>query len=120
MPISKTKVTELQARMEALGLREEDLIEQFVLSSGPGGQNVQKSHTCVVLRHLPSGIEVKCQEERSRELNRYRARQRLCDKYQESLGQPTRRSQEAERIRRQKNRRRRRAKPIGPSLSHDS
>lgn len=58
-------------------LREEDLEERFVRSQGPGGQNVNKLATCVVLRHIPTGIEVRCQRERSQALNRRLARRRL-------------------------------------------
>jgi protein subunit release factor B len=58
-------------------LREADLREQFIRSAGPGGQNVNKVATCVVLRHIPTGIEVRCQQERSQARNRILARSRL-------------------------------------------
>ncbi len=51
----------------------EEVVESFVRSSGPGGQNVNKVATCVVLLHKPTGIIVKCQECRSQFLNRQRA-----------------------------------------------
>ncbi len=57
-----------------MGVFEKDFRENFVRSSGPGGQNVNKTATCVVLRHVPTGIQVKCQEERSQRLNRHKAR----------------------------------------------
>lgn len=72
----------LAARMASLGLREEDLEEQFVLGSGPGGQKINKTSVCVRLRHGPSGYEVRCQESRQREANREIAREMLCEKFE--------------------------------------
>ena len=69
----------LAERMEALGILEEDLEERFVLGSGSGGQKINKTSSCVYLKHLPSGREVNCQETRSREKNREIARMRLCE-----------------------------------------
>jgi protein subunit release factor B len=111
MAVSRDKQRILEERMAHLGIREEDISEQFVLSSGPGGQNVNKRSTCVMLKHIPTGIEVKCQEERYREMNRYRARQRLCDKYEELiLKLSTPKTEYVEKIRRRKKRRDRRRK----------
>jgi protein subunit release factor B len=110
-PVSGDKVRELQARFQALGIRDEDLDEQFVRSGGKGGQNVNKVSTCVVLVHLPSGTRIKCQQERSQGLNRYLARKLLADKLEaERLGRQSAQEQEIERIRRQKRRRSRRSK----------
>lgn len=106
-----SSVARLNERLEKLGLFSRDIVEKFVLGSGKGGQKINKTSSCVYLRHRPSGIEVKCQRGRSRELNRYYARQELCDKYEERiLGEITARRQEQEKIRRQKRRRSRRAK----------
>ena len=110
-PVSADKVRELRERLERLGIRDEDLEEQFVRSGGKGGQNVNKVATCVVLVHLPSGTRIKCQQERSQGLNRYLARKLLADKIEaERLGRQSAQEQEFERIRRQKRRRSRRAK----------
>jgi protein subunit release factor B len=110
-PVSQDKLLALAARLAGLGVREADLRESFVTSQGKGGQNVNKVATCVLLAHAPSGVAVKCQQERSQGLNRYLARQLLADKLEEAkLGAASRRQQEAERIRRQKRRRSRRAK----------
>jgi len=108
--IKDQKKQELQVRMEKLGIREEDLVEKFILGSGAGGQKINKTSSCVYLKHLPSGIEIKCQRERSRELNRYYARRELCDKFEEEiLKVKTEKQQKIEKIRRQKRRRSRRA-----------
>jgi len=97
--------------MAGLGIREADLVERFVLGSGSGGQKINKTSSCVYLKHIPSGIEVKCQRERSRELNRYLARREVCERLEErKLGLRSARQQEVERIRRQKRRRSRRQK----------
>jgi len=95
----------------SLSVYERDLEERFVRSGGPGGQNVNKVSTCVILRHRPSGTVVRCQEERSQAMNRFRARQRLAERMEDKLlGAAGRKRQEIEKIRRQKRRRGRRAK----------
>lgn len=106
----RNKWEELSRRMEQLGFREEDLIEKFILGSGSGGQKINKTSSCVYLKHLPTGIEVKCQRERSRSLNRFLARRELCEKLEERLfREKSERQKEIEKIRRQKRRRSRRA-----------
>jgi peptide chain release factor len=111
MAAGSEKWRKLEARMEELEIREEDLIEKFILGSGPGGQKIQKTHSTVYLKHVPTGIEIKCQRERSRELNRYYARQDLCERIDELRNQAkSRKQQEIEKIRRQKRRRSRRSK----------
>lgn len=108
--VTDRKQAELEARMAALGLREEDFEEKFVRSSGPGGQKVNKTSSCVVLKHTPSGLEVKMQKERSQPLNRYHARKRLCELMEEqTLGACSPAALAAEKIRKQKQRRRRRS-----------
>ena len=109
--VSPAKEKELKAKMDALNIREEDIEESFVRSGGKGGQNVNKTSTCVYLKHLPTGIEVKCQEERSQSLNRYRARIILVKKVDELIkGRKSEEQQRIEKIRRQKRKRSRRAK----------
>ena len=105
------KEKSLREMMERLGLRQEDIVEKFIRARGPGGQNVNKVSTCVYLRHLPTGIEVKCQEERSQAQNRYRARQLLLEKIERAvLGKLSEEQKRIEKIRRQKRKRSRRAK----------
>ncbi len=112
--VTQKKQDELEARMAALGLREENLQEKYVRSSGPGGQKDNKTATCVHLKHVPSGLEVKMQRERSQGLNRYYARKRLCELLeQERLGGKSPAALKAEKIRKQKQRRRRRSRQGG-------
>jgi len=85
MPISDEKTKALQMQMKKLGIYEKDIDERFIRSSGPGGQNVNKTSTCVRLKHIPTGIEVKCQRERSQALNRFFARRRLVEKIKKLL-----------------------------------
>jgi protein subunit release factor B len=101
----------LREMMTRLGVREEDIVERFIRAQGPGGQNVNKVSTCVYLRHLLTGIEVKCQEERSQAQNRYRARQILLEKIERAvLRKSSEEQKRIEKIRRQKRRRSRRMK----------
>ena len=80
MPVSSDKEKAIAARMMELGVAENDFEESFVRSSGPGGQKVNKSSSCVYLVHIPTGLAVKCQRERSQSLNRFLARRLLLDK----------------------------------------
>ncbi len=105
------KEKSLREMMARLGVREEDIVERFIRAQGPGGQNVNKVSTCVYLRHLLTGIEVKCQKERSQAQNRYLARQLLLKKIECAiLGKLSEEQKRIEKIRRQKRRRSRRAK----------
>ncbi|MGD0844554.1 MAG: peptide chain release factor-like protein [Geobacteraceae bacterium] len=107
--VSEEKNRWLRERMADLGIREEELEERFVRSSGKGGQHVNKTSTCVWLRHIPTGIEVKCMAERSQSLNRFLARRELLEKIALSKGETTPRSLEQEKERRRKARRQRRS-----------
>ena len=110
-PVSSDKEKQLAERMLALGVREQDIDEQFVRSSGAGGQNVNKVSSCVVLHHRPSGIRVKCQQERSQGINRFLARRILLDKIEAKVSSvKTAEQQRIAKIRRQKRKRSRRAK----------
>ena len=109
--ISKEKWEALQERMQQLGIRQEDIVEKFVLGSGKGGQKVNKTSSCVFLKHIPTGIQVKCQEERSQTANRLYALRRLCDQIEkQKKGSIEVLQREIYKIRRQKKRRSRKAK----------
>ncbi len=110
-PVSEAKRRQLQERMIRLGLQESDLEEKFTRSSGPGGQNVNKVETCVVLRHVPTGLTVRYQVSRSQALNRFMARRLLVDELEaRRLGAESARQQEIWKIRKRKALRSRRAK----------
>ena len=110
-PVSEKKIKQLQEKMVKLGLREADFTESFVRSGGAGGQNVNKVSSCVWLKHLPTGLEVKCQQERSQALNRYLAKRLLVEKIEARvLGAASEKRQHIEKIRRQKRKRSKRAK----------
>jgi peptide chain release factor len=107
--VTQKKEAELAARMETCGLLEEDMEERFIRSGGPGGQKVNRSATCVQLKHGPTGLEVKMQKTRSQGLNRFYARRRLCELLEKhTLGQESPEARKRERIRKQKQRRKRR------------
>jgi protein subunit release factor B len=80
MAVNPAKQQELNERLQALGIRREDVIEQFIRVSGPGGQKVNKTSSAVYLKHLPSGIEVKAQKDRSQAINRFLAWRLLADR----------------------------------------
>src|SRR5436190_20725979 len=105
-PVSLEKETQLAQRMTALGVRETDLEETFVRSGGHGGQNVNKTSTCVMLLHRPTGVQVKCQATRQQGLNRFIARRLLLDKIEMMRrGHADAERARIEKIRRQKRKR---------------
>jgi len=100
--VSPEKQAALDSRMARLRIAEDDLVEKFVLGSGCGGQKINKTSSCVYLKHLPSGLEVKCQAHRSREMNRFQAREELCHRIEGiRRNQAQARIDEVEKIRRQ-------------------
>ncbi len=111
LPVSPDKQAQLAQRMAALGVREADIEETFVRSGGHGGQNVNKTATCVMVLHRPTGVQVKCQATRQQGLNRFLARRLLLNKIEElRTGRIAAERARIEKVRRQKRRRSRRAK----------
>lgn len=109
--VSTEKEKALLERMARLGVAESDLRETFVRSSGPGGQKVNKTSSCVQLVHVPTGLSVKCQRERSQAMNRFLARRLLLDRIERlQKGVVEAEKERAEKIRRQKRKRSKRAK----------
>jgi len=109
--VNLTKENALKEKMARLGVRESDIVESFIRSSGPGGQNVNKVSTAVYLKHIPTGIEVKCGQERSQALNRFLARRILVNKLESRIiGRASEERRKIEKIRRQKRKRSKRAK----------
>lgn len=109
--ITLAKRRQLLEMMSELGISEDDIVENFIKASGKGGQKVNKSSSCVYLKHEPSGVEVKCQQARSQALNRFIARRELCEKIAEINQElESERQKKIEKIRRQKRKRTKRQK----------
>ncbi|GAQ94763.1 RF-1 domain-containing protein [Thermodesulfovibrio aggregans] len=106
-PVTEKKEKELLYEMENLGIKETDIEEKFIRCSGHGGQKLNKTSTGVYLKHIPTGIEVKCTKERSQGLNRFFARRMLIEKFKEYLGIPTEKQKQIEKIRKKKSKSRR-------------
>lgn len=106
--VSEEKNRWLRLKMAELGVREEDLVESFVRSSGNGGQHVNKTSSCVQLKHAPTGIQVACMRERSQSVNRFLARRELLERIEVASGGVTPEMKRIEKLRKQKDRRRRR------------
>ncbi len=109
--VKESKIQALKDKMAKLGIQEKDFREKFIRSSGKGGQKVNKTSSCVYLKHKPTGIEVKCQRERSQSLNRFLALRILVNKIEALvLGKESDKQKRIEKIRRQKRKRSKRAK----------
>ena len=110
-PVSIEKNRALKKKLESLGIFEKDLKESFIRSQGKGGQNVNKTSTCVYLKHVPTGIEVKCQKGRSQGLNRYYAREILFSRVERMIrGKESEEQQRIAKLKRQKKRRSKKAR----------
>ncbi len=105
MPINPQKQLELEERLSTLHIHREEVVEKFVRSAGPGGQKVNKTSSAVYLRHLPTGIEIKMQQDRSQAVNRFLAWRLLADKVEFRQTGKDPRAAKADRIRKQKQRR---------------
>jgi len=101
-PVSEEKNKWLKEKMEALNVREEDIEEKFVRSRGRGGQKVNKTSTCVYLKHLPTGIEVKSMKARQQSLNRFFARRELVRRIEHLSGGFSDEEMERRKVRKQK------------------
>ena len=109
--VSDKKARALEERMAACGIKESEIEEQFIKSQGPGGQHVNKTATCVAIKHIPTGLHIKVQEGRSQAMNRYYARKRLCEQIERrTLGEERPEAKRIAKLRKQKQRRRRRTK----------
>lgn len=107
--VSQEKNNWLRKKMLELGVREEDLEESFVRSSGNGGQHVNKTSSCVHLKHKLTGITATCMRERSQSINRFLARRELLERIEAATGIITQEMKRIEKLRKQKDRRRRRS-----------
>jgi protein subunit release factor B len=112
--VNEKKNAWLRERMRVLGIDERDLEEKFVTSAGKGGQKVNKTSSCVFLKHRPTGIEVKCMKDRSQSINRFLARRELVEKIETLRGIQTSEDVRRDKIRKQKERRKRRSEMERP------
>lgn len=118
--VSEEKNRWLRLKMAELGVREEELTERFIRSSGNGGQHVNKTSSCVQLKHIPSGIQVTCMRERSQSVNRFLARRELLERIEVASGKQTPEMKRIKKLRKQKSRRKRRSSaPAGVVPEND-
>jgi len=117
-PVTDKKEKELLLEMETLGIKESDIEEHFIRSSGHGGQKINKTSSGVYLKHIPTGIEIKFTRERSQGLNRFFARRLLVEKIKEKSGIISKKLQEVQKIRKKKSKKNSKYKKgeISPSL----
>ena len=95
---------DVRERLAALGVQPEEIEERFVRGAGPGGQKINKTASTIWLRHRPTGLEVRCQRERSQTVNRALAWEALCAKLEERH-RTAAAAQQADRAREQRRRR---------------
>lgn len=108
--VSEKKNRALREKMEKLGIHEEDFEEKFIKASGRGGQKVNKTSASVYIKHIPTGIAVKCMKDRSQSINRFLARRELVEKIEEHMSGKSRQSAVRDKIRKRKAKKRKRAK----------
>ncbi|MBI3619372.1 peptide chain release factor-like protein [Candidatus Peregrinibacteria bacterium] len=102
---------DILAKAQQLSIRPEEIEEQFTRSQGPGGQNVNKRSTAVMVHHIPTGIIARMQSSREQSINRLRAWSLLILKIEENVkGKESQRAQAIFKLRKQKQRRSRKAK----------
>ena len=108
--VSEEKNKWLKEKMESLNIREEDILEKFIRSSGKGGQKVNKTSSCVYIKHIPTGIEIKCMKDRSQSINRFLARRELIERIERFSGKLTNEDIKRFKAKKQKLKRHKRAK----------
>ena len=119
--VSEEKNKWLKEKMKALNIHEEDIAEKFIRSSGKGGQKVNKTSTCVYIKHTPTGIEIKCMKDRSQSINRFLARRELVERIERLSGKPTAEEMKTLKKKKQKLKRKKRAmQKYGPSQDIES
>ena len=103
--ITPAKVAALRERIARLGIDLRLVEEQFTRGSGNGGQKINKTSNAVRLKYPPLDINVRCQRERKRSLNRFIALRELVDRIEFRISpQTSERLKEMDKIRRRKNR----------------
>ena len=108
--VSEKKMKQLLLKMEELGLREEDLLEKFIRASGRGGQKINKTSSSVYLKHIPTGIEVKCMKDRSQSVNRFLARREILERLEDLSGGKSKKTLEIEKLKKRKAKKKKRGR----------
>ena len=108
--VSEKKMRQLLQKMEKLGLREEDLLEKFIRASGRGGQKINKTSSSVYLKHIPTGIEVKCMKDRSQSVNRFLARREILERLEDLSGGKSKKTLEIEKLKKRKAKKKKRGR----------
>lgn len=103
---------QIDERLALLGTNATDVEERFVRGSGPGGQKINKTSSTVWLRHRPTGIEVRCQAERSQAANREAAWTELCEKLEARVRAAALAAQQAREAERRRKRPKSRAQKV--------
>jgi peptide chain release factor len=107
--VSEEKNKWLRERMKEMNILEDEILEKFIRSSGPGGQKINKTSSCVYLKHLPTGLEVKCMRDRSQSVNRFLARRELVEKMAGVVTGRSKNDMAKERAKKQKTKRKKRS-----------
>ncbi|MDP4008369.1 MAG: peptide chain release factor-like protein [Candidatus Peregrinibacteria bacterium] len=98
-------------KAKQLNIKPEDIEESFVLGSGAGGQKINKTASCVLLRHRPTGTEVRCHLHREQSKNRISAYKLLIDKIEFQIkGEQSEKAKKIHKLKKQKQRRSKKAK----------
>lgn len=108
--VSEEKNRWLKRKMDEIGVDEKDFEEKFIRASGRGGQKLNKTSSSVYLKHIPTGLEVKCMKERSQSVNRFLARRELLERIESLSGKKTKADLKLDKIRKQKAKRKKRTK----------
>ena len=121
--VNENTIARIKTKMMKAELSEDDIRESFIAGGGAGGQKINKTSSCVSLEHTVTGLRVRCQRTRSREDNRWIAREMLAEKILEkahSAESAKIQAIEKERRRKRRKSRRQRAIMLGEKRAHSA